>query len=82
VTGTPVTGSAPSLQLTLAKDGTTAVTYTVTVNDYAGTTPAVTVGPSASVNVTWPVDSHWYYDAIVTANTSDGFTRRYAGRVA
>jgi phospholipase C len=38
VTGTPVTGSAPSLQLTLADDGTTAVTYTLTVNDYAGTT--------------------------------------------
>jgi phospholipase C len=82
VTGTPVTGSAPSLQLTLANDGTTAVTYTLTVNDYAGTTQAVTVGASASVNVTWPVDSNWYYDAIVTANTSDGFTRRYAGRVA
>ena len=52
VTGTPVTGSAPSLQLTLANDGTTAVTYTLTVNDYAGTTQAVTVGASASVNVT------------------------------
>jgi phospholipase C len=62
--------------------GVTAVTYTLTVNDYADITQAVTVGASASVNVTWPVDSHWYYDAIVTANTSDGFTRRYAGRIA
>jgi hypothetical protein len=23
-----------------------------------------------------------YYDVIITANTSDGFTRRYAGRIA
>ena len=28
---------------------------------------------------TWPVDSDGYYDVIITANTSDGFTRRYAG---
>jgi phospholipase C len=82
VTGTPVTGSAPSLQLTLANDGTAAVTYTLTVNDYAGTTQSVTVGAGGSTNVTWPVDSNGYYDVIVTASTSDGFTRRYAGRVA
>jgi phospholipase C len=82
VTGTPLTGSAPSLQLTLANDGTTAVTYILTVNDYAGTTQSVTVGKSASTTVTWPVDSSGYYDVIVTANTGDGFTRRYAGRVA
>jgi phospholipase C len=82
VAGTPVPGSAPSLRLTLANDGTTAVTYTLTVNDYAGTTHAVTVGANGSTNVTWPVDSNGYYDVIITANTSDGFTRRYAGRVA
>jgi phospholipase C len=82
VTGTPVTGSAPSLQLTLANDGTKAVTYTLTVNDYAGTTQTVTMGASGSASVSWPVDSNGYYDVIITANTSDGFTRRYAGRVA
>jgi phospholipase C len=82
VTGTPVTGSAPSLQLTLANDGTTAVTYTLTVNDYAGATQTVTVGASGSANVTWPVDSNGYYDVLIAANTSDGFTRRYAGRIA
>ena len=82
VTGTPVTGSALSLQLTLANDGTTAVTYTLTASDYAGTTRTVTVGANGSTNVTWPVDSNGYYDVIITANTSDGFTRRYAGRIA
>ncbi len=82
VTGTPVTGSALSLQLTLANDGTTTVTYTLTVNDYAGTTQTVTVGANGLANVTWPVDSDGYYDVVITANTSDGFTRRYAGRIA
>jgi phospholipase C len=81
-TGTPVTGSAPSVQLTLANDGTMAVTYTLTANDYAGTTQTVTVGASGSASVTWPVDANGYYDVIITANTSDGFTRRYAGRIA
>jgi phospholipase C len=81
VTATPVTGSAPSLQLTLASDGTTAVIYTLTANDYAGTTQTVTVGPNGSTSVTWPVESNGYYDVIITTNTSDGFTRRYAGRI-
>ena len=58
VTGTPAPGSAPSLQLTLSNDGTTAVTYTLMVNDYAGTTQTVTVGANGSTNVTWPVDSN------------------------
>jgi hypothetical protein len=39
-------------------------------------------GATGSANVTWPVDSNGYYDVIITANTSDGFTRRYAGRIA
>jgi phospholipase C len=42
----------------------------------------VTVGANRSANVTWPVDADGYYDVTVTANTSDGFTRRYAGRLA
>lgn len=32
--------------------------------------------------VGWPTDSYGYYDVIITANTSDGFTRRYAGRIS
>jgi phospholipase C len=78
---TPVTGTAPSLQLTLANDGTTAIAYTLTVNDYAGTTQTVTVGSNGSTRVTWPVDVDGYYDLTITANTSDGFARRYAGRI-
>ena len=79
---TPVTGSAPSLQLTLGNEGTMAVTYTLTANDYVGTTQTVTVGGNGATAVTWPVDTDGYYDVIITANTSDGFTRRYAGRIA
>jgi hypothetical protein len=82
VTAAPVTGSSPSLLLTLANSGTTAVVYTLTVNDYAGTTQTVTVGAAGSAPLSWPVDANGYYDVIITANTSDGFTRRYAGRIA
>ena len=39
------------------------------------------MGANGSTTVTWPVDSDGYYDVIITANTSDGFTRRYAGRI-
>jgi phospholipase C len=77
-----VTGHARSLRLTLANEGTTAVAYALTVNDYAGSTRTVTVGAKGSKSVTWPVDADGYYDVIITANTSDGFTRRYAGRIA
>ena len=35
-----------------------------------------------SALVSWPVSRDGYYDVIITANTSDGFTRRYAGRTA
>ena len=82
VTSAPVTGSSPSLAVTLGNSGTKAVVYTLTVNDYAGTTQTVTVGAGGSTPVSWPVDSNGYYDVIITANTSDGFTRRYAGRIA
>ncbi len=82
VSATPVTGPARSLQVTLANDGAAAVRYTLTVNDYAGTTQTVSVAAKGSAAVTWPVDSDGYYDVIITANTGDGFTRRYAGRIA
>jgi phospholipase C len=82
VSATPVSGTSPSLQLTLANDGTTAITYTLTPNDYAGTTQTVSVAASSSSTVSWPADPEGYYDVIITASTTDGFTRRYAGRVA
>jgi phospholipase C len=34
------------------------------------------------VTADWPAAAHGYYDVIVTASSSDGFTRRYAGRIA
>jgi phospholipase C len=82
VTATPVTGTAPALTLTLANSGSAPVVYTLTAHDYAGTTQAVTVGANGSATLSWPVSSDGYYDVVITANTSDGFTRRYAGRIA
>jgi len=82
VAAVPVTGATPSLQLTLANDGSATVTYTLTVNDYAGTTQTVPVAANGTTVVNWPVDSDGYYDVIITASTTDGFTRRYAGRIA
>jgi phospholipase C len=81
VAAAPVPGSAPVLQLTLANDGNTQVTFTLTPNDYAGTAQTVSVSVNSPVTVNWPTDSFGYYDVIITANTSDGFTRRYAGRI-
>ncbi len=39
-------------------------------------------GLAESAAVAWPVDPDGYYDGIITASTSDGFTRRYAGRIS
>jgi phospholipase C len=32
--------------------------------------------------LTWPTDADGYYDVTITADSGDGFTRRYAGRIA
>jgi phospholipase C len=42
----------------------------------------VTVRSRGSRAVAWPTDADGYYDVIITANTGDGFKRRYAGRIA
>ena len=76
-----VPGPAPVLRLTLANDGHTEVVYTLTPNDYAGRSRTVHVEVNNPVTVNWPTDSDGYYDVVITANTSDGFTRRYAGRI-
>ena len=34
------------------------------------------------MSVAWPVNEYGYYDVIVTADTSDGFAYRYAGRIS
>jgi phospholipase C len=69
------------LGLSLGNDGHQAVTFTLTPNDYAGHRQTVTVTGRAKT-VCWPADADGYYDVTVTANTGDGFTRRYAGRIA
>jgi phospholipase C len=74
--------SNATVSLTLSNQGTTAITYTLTPNEYEGTTQTVTVNGGSSSPVSWPTDPYGYYDVIITANTSDGFTRRYAGRIA
>jgi phospholipase C len=82
VAATPVSGTSPSLRLTLANDGTTAVVYTLTASDYAGRTHTVSVAANGSSTVSWPVNSDGYYDVLITASTADGFARHYAGRIA
>jgi phospholipase C len=69
------------LQLTLANDGGKAVVYTLTPNDYAGSTQTITVSAGGSKSVSWPVSADGYYDVVITADSGDGFRRRYAGRI-
>jgi phospholipase C len=67
---------------TLANEGQAAISYTVTPNDYRGRTQTVTVKASGATTISWPADQYGYYDVVITAGTSDGFRRRYAGRIA
>jgi phospholipase C len=71
-----------TVALTLSNSGSAAVVYTLTPNEYEGTTQTVTVNGGGSSPVSWPTDPYGYYDVIITADTADGFTRRYAGRIA
>ena len=57
------------------------VVYTLTPNDYAGTAQTVHSDVNNPVTVNWPTNSDGYYDVVITASTSDGFTRRYGGRI-
>ncbi len=72
----------PALGLTLANEGGQAVTYTLTPNDYEGSTRTVTVQPGGSTAIRWRTDRYGYYDVVITTGTADGFRRRYAGRIA
>jgi phospholipase C len=71
-----------AVELTLANDGQTDFVYTVTKNDYEGSTKKVTVKGGSAKTVSWPVSQDGYYDVVITASASDGFRRRYAGRIA
>ena len=71
-----------AVELTLANDGKTDIVYTVTRNDYEGSIKMVTVKGGSAKTVSWLANQDGYYDVVITANTSDGFRRRYAGRIA
>jgi phospholipase C len=74
-------GATKALELTLADEGQEEVVYTLTPNDYEGSTRTVTVTIGSPKTISWPTDHYGYYDVVITANT-DGFRRRYAGRIA
>jgi phospholipase C len=74
--------SSSTVSLTLGNQGGVAITYTLTANDYSGTTQTATVAAGGATTISWPTDDNGYYDVIITANTTDGFLRRYAGRIA
>jgi phospholipase C len=82
VTAAPRLGAAAKVELTLANEGRETIVYTLTPNDYEGSTRTVTVKSGDVKNVTWPTSHDGYYDVVITANTTDGFRRRYAGRIA
>ena len=82
VVSAALNAATATVTLTLGNQGSTAITYTLTPNEYQGTTQAITVNGGGSTPVSWPTDPYGYYDVIITANTTDGFTRRYAGRLA
>jgi len=82
VTAAPQPGSSRALRIDLANEGHQNVVYTLTPNDYEGREQTMTVSSGGSQTVAWPTDADGYYDVIITANTGDGFKRRYAGRIA
>ena len=82
VAATLVKRVRPVVRLELANDGQEQVVFTLTPNDYAGHPQTVRVATGHPKTVNWPTGADGYYDVTVTANTGDGFTRRYAGRIA
>jgi phospholipase C len=74
-------GTDAKVTITLANDGTEPVRYQLAANDYVGGTQVVHVAGGKSTNVDWPTQDG-YYDVIVTADAGNGWTQRYAGRVA
>ena len=71
-----------TIELTLANEGQTATVYTLTPNDYEGSSQTVTVKAGSPTTISWPTDQYGYYDVVITASTAGGFRRRYAGRIA
>jgi phospholipase C len=82
VAATLVSRPGSVVRLALANDGHQEVVFTLTPNDYAGQPQTVRVAIGQPKTVNWPTDADGYYDVTVTAGPGDGFTRRYAGRIA
>jgi phospholipase C len=82
VTAALPSGPGQKLKLTLGNEGSTKIVYTLTPNDYKGSTQTVDVTAGQSLVIKWPADQDGYYDVEISANTGDGFRRRYAGRIA
>jgi phospholipase C len=57
------------------------VRYTLTANDYLGSTQSVTVDGGKTNVVKWPTQQG-YYDIVITVGTDSTWTQRYAGRIA
>ena len=76
-----VKGATAKVTLTLGNDGREPVRYQLVANDFVGGTQVVHVKAGASTEVDWPTQDG-YYDVIITADTGNGWTQRYAGRVA
>ncbi|MFD7417888.1 phosphocholine-specific phospholipase C [Kitasatospora purpeofusca] len=71
------------LTLTMTNSGTAPCTVTVTAGAYRTDGPWTFHLPaSATVRNSWAItDSGWWYDLTATADTADGFLRRFAGHV-
>jgi phospholipase C len=82
VTAALRSAATKTIELTLANEGQQKILYTLTPNDYEGRTQTVTVTPGSPRTISWPTDQYGYYDVVITTNTTDGFRRRYAGRIA
>jgi len=75
------TNQPAQVKLVLDNDGTGPVSYTLTANDYLGSTQSVAVNPGKRRVVMWPTQ-RGYYDVVITVDTSTAWTQRYAGRIA
>ncbi|MEV5986909.1 alkaline phosphatase family protein [Streptomyces sp. NPDC052051] len=74
-------GPTAKLRLTLHNDARHPIRYTLTANDYTGSTHHYTVPHGKPLTINWPTD-RGYYDVVITTTTDTGWTQRYAGRVA
>ena len=82
VTAALLSSPIKTVELTLGNEGREEIRYTLTPNDYAGRTETFVVTLNQRQVVIWPTNEDGYYDVVITANTTDGFRRRYAGRIA